>query len=651
MKKLLLLIVCLGIVNLSFGKKLKLKSPDEKTEIEINIEKGIHFSVDHLGQELFSIGDIALNVKDRDFVSSVKSMKIVRNNSAFDKIYPPIKEKYRVIDSKYNELEIIFRSAFSLVVRAYNDGVAYRINTSFSNDIIIESENLNLTFGDQDSIYFQRSKTFNSSYETPYEHLAVKDLGTEGYYCLPALVKKGNGTNVLVTESNLVNYPGLWLKGNNSNTLTTAHAGYPEELKFTGNAYGQGQVKTHADYIAKVAGTRSFPWRVFIIEDTDADMLTNTLVYQLAEKSKIEDVSWIKPGVVTFDWWGRRGIYGTDFKSGINTATAKYFIDFASEFGFEYFLFDDGWSKQDDLFAIHQDLDMDEVMEYANKKDVKIMLWVIWYTFEKQQKEAWAQFEKWGISGIKFDFMNRDDQKMVQFYYDVAREAAKRKMILDFHGAYKPAGLRRAYPNVLTREALIEFEYNGWTNHVTPVHDNILPYIRMVTGPMDYIPYTTHNAQKKNFRPVGEIPMGQGTRAHSMAQFVIYESPIQMLPDSPSDYYKERECTEFASKIPVEWDDLNVLHAKIGEHTVLARKNGENWYVGAITNWDAKSFDIALDFLEDGKYQMEYIEDGINADTRAIDYLRKTKTVTSVETLKINLAPGGGWVARITKVK
>ena len=279
------------------------------------------------------------------------------------------------------------------------------------------------------------------------------------------------------------------------------------------------------------------------------------------------------------------------------------------------------------------------------------MLWVIWNTFLEQEQKAWDQFEEWGLRGIKFDFMNRDDQQMVQFYHHVSEEAARRNMVIDFHGAYKPAGLWRMYPNVLTREALIEFEYNGWTEHDTPEHHNLLPYIRMVAGPGDYIPYTTHNAQKKNFRSVGDIPMGMGTRAHSMALFVIMASPMQMLPDSPSDYYREKECTEFISKIPVEWDDLKVLEAKIGEYTVLARKNGNDWYLGAITDWNPKEFEITFDFLEDGEYQMEFIEDGINADTRAIDYLKKSRTITKDDSVDIKLAPGGGWVARLVKTK
>jgi alpha-glucosidase len=441
------------------------------------------------------------------------------------------------------------------------------------------------------------------------------------------------------------------LKATGTTTMQSAFPGYPVSFKMEGSPYVQGQVKEHSSYMAKVDGQRSYPWRIFGIAENDAELLSNTLVYQLASPSEIEDVSWIEPGVVTFDWWGRRNIYGVDFKSGINTETAKYFIDFCADFGFEYFLFDDGWSKQDNLLEIHPDLDMKEVMDYAAAKEVKVMVWAIWNTFLQQEEEAWELLEKWGISGIKFDFMNRDDQLMVQFYHHVAEEAAKRKMVLDFHGAYKPAGLRRTYPNVLTREALIEFEYNGWTKHDTPKHHNLLPYIRMVAGPMDYIPYTTHNAVWKNFRPVGDMPMGQGTRAHSMALFVVLESPMQMLPDSPSDYYKEQECTEFISTIPTEWENLKVLHAKIGEHTVVARKSGENWYIGAITDWKAKSFDIDLDFLDDANYTIEYIEDGINADTRAIDYMKKSRSVSNIGTIQINLAPGGGWIAKVIKEK
>ena len=649
MKHLLLLIIYISLTNVSSGKEFTILSPDKNTEVVLTLDSEIGITAYYETHELFKLEDITLEIEGEDFTSGINKIRKAESNSISRKLYPPVKEKYGEINEEFNELTIRFRSNYSFIVRVFNEGIAYRFQTFFPDSLVVNHENLTLQLEEQDSLCYQKSATFNSSYETPYQYEAIGDITRDGYCCLPALVKKPNGVNLLILESDLEDYPGTWLKSAGNSSLQSAHAGYPASFKYEGSAYGHGQVKTHEDYIARTNGSRSFPWRIFAISESDAGLITNTLVYQLAKPSQMEDLSWIEPGVVTFDWWGRRNIYGTDFKSGINTETAKYFIDFAAAFGFEYFLFDDGWTKSDDLFAINPGLDMDEVMAYAKEKNVKIMLWVIWNTFLKQEQKAWDQFEKWGISGIKFDFMNRDDQQMVQFYHHVAEEAAKRKMVIDFHGAYKPAGLRRLYPNVLTREALIEFEYNGWTEYDTPEHHNLLPYIRMVAGPVDYIPFTTHNAQKNNFRPVGDMPMGQGTRAHSMALFVIMASPMQMLPDSPSDYYREKECTEFISKIPVEWDDMKVLHAKIREHTVLARRNGDNWYIGAITNWDPKEFEIVFDFLEDGEYQMEFIEDGINADTRAIDYLKRSLTITKGDSLHIKLAPGGGWVARLVK--
>jgi len=371
------------------------------------------------------------------------------------------------------------------------------------------------------------------------------------------------------------------------------------------------------------------------------------MVYLLASQCAIADPSWIKPGVVMFDWWAKHNIYGVNFRSGINTETAKYFIDFCAEHGFRYFLFDDGWCPGDNILKPVPGLNMEEVTAYASSKDVDVMLWVIWRTLEKQWSEAFSLFEKWGIKGIKMDFMNRDDQIMVEFYERVARTAAEKKMVVDFHGAYKPCGLRRKYPNVLTREGLIEFEYNGWTDQANPEHHNLLPYIRMFAGPMDYIPASMRNSTKNNFRALGDYPMEQGTRAHSMALFVILNSPMTMLPDSPSDYYREKECTEFLTKIPVEWDETRLLEGKIGKYTVLARRAGKNWFAGAVTDWDKRDIDLETDFLAPGKYRLEAIVDGINADKRAEDYRKTTMTFNAGDILKISLAPGGGWVARI----
>ena len=352
-----------------------------------------------------------------------------------------------------------------------------------------------------------------------------------------------------------------------------------------------------------------------------------------------------------FDWWAKYNIYGVNFKSGINTETAKYFIDFCAEKGFRYFMFDDGWCPEEDLLHPRPELNMAEVTAYAESKGVDVILWVLWHSLEKQWDEAFNQFKKWGVKGIKIDFMNRDDQPMVEFYEAAARKAAENRMIVDFHGAYKPSGLSRKYPNVLTYEALIEFEYNGWTQYDTPVHHNLLPYIRMFTGPMDYIPATMRNSTKNNFRTLADYPMGQGTRAHAMALWVVLNSPLTMLPDSPSDYYREKECTEFLSRLPVVWDETKLLRGKIAEYTVMARRSGSEWYIGAITNWDERELTVETSFLAPGRYRVEAIEDGINAGTRAEDFKMVQTTFQSGDILKLRLASGGGWIGIIYSEK
>jgi len=375
------------------------------------------------------------------------------------------------------------------------------------------------------------------------------------------------------------------------------------------------------------------------------------MVYLLATPNILDDVSWINPGVVMFDWWAKNNIYGVDFKAGINTETAKYFIDFCAEQGFRYFLFDDGWCGKGDLLHEVEGLNMEEVTTYAKTKGVDVMVWVIWHTLQRQWNEAFDLFEKWGIKGIKMDFMNRDDQQMVEFYESVAKKAAEKKMVVDFHGAYKPCGLRRKYPNILTREALIEFEYNGGANEANPVHHNLLPYIRGFAGPMDYIPATMRNSTKDNFRPISDYPMGQGTRAQSIALFVILNSPMTMLPDAPSDYKREKECTDFIAKIPVEWDETKLLQGKIEKYTVMARRSGTNWFIGAITNWDARNIELETSFLNPGKYKLEAIQDGINANARAEDYKKIEIVFNAGDKFILNLASGGGWVARIIPIE
>ncbi|MBW6501117.1 MAG: glycoside hydrolase family 97 protein [Bacteroidales bacterium] len=651
MKKLFRLIASVLITLSANAQEYQLISPDGKLTAKIETGQNISVNLEKDGRNVVMLENLFLkagNVVRKD--TSLKVQRVTRR-SVNEVIEPEIREKASSLINKFNELEIRFRAYFGITFRIYDEGLAYRFSTFSGDSLIIYGESINVRFEDDDSARFQSSKTFNSAYETPYEHDAISSI-RQGKLCnLPFLAEKANGTFVMITEADLYEYPGLWLKGTGESMLTSVHPPFPKTFTQTGSAYGLGQVKETYDYIARVKGTRTYPWRIFAIEDDEKGLVSNNMVYLLASPCAIEDVSWIKPGIVMFDWWGKHNIYGVDFKAGVNTETAKYFIDFCAAHGFRYFLFDDGWSPRDNILETVPELDMEEVVRHGRSKGVDVMLWVIWNTLGRQWEEAFELFGKWGIKGIKVDFMNRDDQLMVMYYEALARKAAEMKMVVDFHGAYKPCGLRRKYPNVLTREGLIEFEYNGWTDSDNPVHHNLLPYIRMFTGPMDYIPGTMRNSTKSNFRPVGDYPMGQGTRAHSIALAVILNSPMTMLPDSPSDYYREKECTDFIAKIPVEWDESLLVEGKIAKYTILARRSGDEWFVGAITDRDERIINLETGFLGPGRYRIEAIEDGINSNTRAEDY-RKTETYfQSGDDLKLKLASGGGWVARITPEK
>ena len=651
MKKILL-VTTFAIVSLfTVAQKYELSSPNGKLKVEIENKGGISATLTKEGNSAVALQNISLETgKENQQVSDYKVQKAIRN-SVNETVTPIIREKAAVLINAYNELEIKFKAGNGITFRLFNEGLVYRLSTTSKDSLNIYSENLSVHLEISDSIRFQASKSFNSSYETPYEHKIISGIEKDGLCHLPLLVEKQNGLFVMITEANLYNYPGLWLKGTAQAQFVGTNPPYPKKLNYSGNIYGQGQIAETENFIAKVNGTRTYPWRIFAVASDETELIANNMVYLLATPNVLEDISWIKPGVVMFDWWAKNNVFGVDFKAGVNTETAKYFIDYCAEQGFRYFLFDDGWCDKSDLLHEMEGLNMAEVTSYAKTKGVDVMLWVIWHTLERQWNEAFDQFEKWGVKGIKMDFMNRDDQQMVEFFEAVAKKAAEKKMVVNYHGAYKPCGLRRKYPNVLTREALIEFEYNGWTNEVNPVHHNLLPYIRGFAGPMDYIPATMRNSTKDNFRPLGDYPMGIGTRAHAMALFVILNSPMTMLPDAPSDYKREQECTDFIAKIPVEWDETKLLQGKIAKYTVMARRSGTDWFIGAITNWDPRNLELETNFLKPGKYKLEAIQDGINANTRAEDYKKVVTEFSAGEKLKLNLASGGGWVARVVPIQ
>jgi alpha-glucosidase len=407
------------------------------------------------------------------------------------------------------------------------------------------------------------------------------------------------------------------------------------------------RVPTRETWIARTRGTREFPWRVLVIARKDADLLDTDIVYRLASESALADPSWIRPGKVAWDWWNFNNVFGVPFRAGVNTDTYKHYIDFAAEHSIEYVVLDEGWYKLGDLSSVVPQIDMDAIAAHAKARKVGLIMWVVWKTFDEQMEATLDRFEKWGVKGIKVDFMQRDDQWMVNFYERVAAEAAKRRMLVDFHGAYKPTGLYRTYPNVLTSEGVIGLEHNKWSADASPDHDVTFPFMRMMAGPADYTPGGMLNATKADFKPVFNRPMTQGTRCHQLAMYVVYESPLQMLADSPSNYRREPESLAFIAAVPVVWDETRVLDAKVGEYILVARRSGREWFIGAMTNWTARKLDVDLGFLAPGRWTAEIHRDGPNADRAAVDYVREMKEVTAAQQLRIELAPGGGWAARL----
>jgi alpha-glucosidase len=460
-------------------------------------------------------------------------------------------------------------------------------------------------------------------------------------------VELGEGVKAVITEADLFDYPGMDLtSGPVEHSLQGLFPAYPKKVEL-GRDRDEKVVEREA-YIARTTGTRDFPWRVLVVAEHDEDLLSTDIVYRLASETKMTDTSWIHPGKVSWDWWNANNIYGVPFKSGINTETYKHYIDFAAEQGLEYVILDEGWYKLGDLMAVVPAIDMEALAAYARQRHVGLVMWVIWKTLDLQMTPALDQFQKWGVKGIKVDFMQREDQWMVNFYERVAREAAKRHLLVDFHGAYKPTGLYRTYPHVLTSEGVLGLEQSKWSELASPDNAVTFPFMRMLAGPVDYTPGAMLNAAKADFKPIHDRPMSQGTRCQQLAMYVVVESPLQMLADSPSNYRREPESLAFLSAVPTVWDETRVLSAKVGEHILVARRTGRDWYVGALTNWTARDLDVDLSFLGPGAFSAVTYRDGVNADRVGVDYAREERAVAATDRLRVHLAPGGGWVARIS---
>ncbi len=646
MKRLFLLsFLLLLAVNYSFSKDYKVSSPDGKIVVTISAGTDVKWSATYEGREIITSVKAGMTLGTNKVLGENETVKKAVYGQVNQVIEPVVPNKRSKIPDNCNTILITFKSGFGIQFRAYNDGIAYRFETFLKDDIIVKNEITELQFPAKSYSWYPLEESFMSHNERTFIHSSLDTISEKHLASLPTLFV-ANGINVLLTESDIDDYPGMWLRGAGSGKLTGIHPYYPEEEKLKGDR--NLMVTKTKDYIASTKGTRTFPWRAFVIAGNDGQLIESDLVFKLAPPNKITDTKWIKPGHVAWDWWNALNIYGVDFRAGINNDTYKYYIDFASKNGIEYIILDEGWYKSGTVLESIPAINVPELCKYAESKNVGVILWVVWKTFWDKMDDACALYEKWGVKGVKVDFMQRDDQKVVNFYHEAIQKTASHHLIIDFHGAYKPDGIGRTYPNAMTREGVKGMEHSKWSKDITPDHDITLAFTRMVAGPMDYTPGAMVNMDRSNFNPQFSRPASQGTRVHQMALYVIYESPLQMLSDSPTNYMREQECTDFLVKIPVVWDELKVLDAKIGDYLLLARQSGKDWFIGALTDWSKREMEIDMSFLPAGDYEMEIFQDGINADRHAQDYKHMKTSVKSGDKMKINLAPGGGWVAKVS---
>ena len=642
-------------------KVVELKDPSGKVQVNVTIGDRITYSVLHEGDVMVEDSPISMTLTDGSVLGKEPRLRKKSHSTEDKMIYPPIYKKKSIRDY-YNELTLDFKGGYSLVFRAYEDGAAYRFISNLKKPFFVKSEQAVFNLPDNPNVFAATPKgreidgkenQYHSSFQNTYQHVALSKWDKNRLAFLPVLSEGKNGKKVCITEADLMNYPGMFLKVvANDNGFYGEFAAYPKDISVEVRGL-KGVVKTREPYIAKVEGKTNFPWRVMVISEEDTDLLCSDMVYKLATPAAEGDYSWVKPGKVAWEWWNDWNLYGVDFRAGVNTETYKYYIDFASKFGIEYVILDEGWAVAGpaDLFQIVPEIDMKGLISYAESKNIGLILWAGYRAFDLNMERVCKHYAAMGIKGFKIDFMDRDDQYMVDFNRRSAETGAKYKLLIDLHGTSKPTGLQRTYPNAINFEGVHGLEEMKWAKEGTDqvTYDVTMPFIRMVAGPVDYTQGAMNNANKENFKSVYSEPMSQGTRCRQLAEYVIFDSPLNMLCDAPTNYLKEEQCTKFIAAIPTVWDETKALCGKVGEHLAMARQKDNVWYVGALTNWDARSMELDLSFLGDGEYQAEIFEDGINADRVGKDYNYKVMSVSASKKLKIQMASGGGFAMRIRR--
>lgn len=639
------------------AKNFELASPDGKIVITVIAGNELQWQVKHETEPVIAPSAISLRLQGGEVLGeNIKNISVKKQ--AVDQTITATAYKKKLIHDQYNELALTFSGDYGIVFRAYNDGAAYRFFTKRKTDLVIQSEKAEFDF-DKDYTALiphvsdlRGGEKYTCSFEEFYTKAPVSKFNKDTLGYLPLLVELDHGKKAVLLEADVQDYPGLFVQSNTQTPygIKATFAPYPLEEALGGYNRINYMATKRADYIAKVKGTRNFPWRAIVISEQDKELLNNDMVQKLSEPNRIANTDWLKPGKVAWDWWNDWNITHVDFKAGINNPTYKYYIDFAAANHLEYIVLDEGWSDDWDLTQLKPQIDLKELIAYGRQKGVDLILWSTWYALAQDIEGLCKRYSEMGIKGFKVDFLDRNDQKMIASCYEMAAIAAKYRLLLDFHGMFPPQGLQRTWPNVVNFEGVRGMEYMKWSaDDRVPAHEVTLPFIRMMAGPMDYTPGAMRNTTRGNAKANHSSPVSMGTRCHQLAMYVVYEAPLQMLADNPTAYMKEQECTSFIAHIPTTFDETVALDGKTGEYLALARKKGDTWYAGAMNNWDAREITLDLSFLGEGVYVAEIFKDGLNAGKDARDYQKETRSVTAHDKLVLTMQGGGGWAAIFTK--
>ncbi|MGC4102813.1 MAG: glycoside hydrolase family 97 catalytic domain-containing protein [Ferruginibacter sp.] len=610
----ILLLCCCRIA--AQNKTYQLYSPGKTIEITVSVGAKMEWSVKQEGTTITNPAAIAIHLNNGEILGQNAKIIAAKTNTINEKIRT-VAYKKDTVNNYYSELVLNCKGNYGIIFRAYDNAAAYRFFINRKDSVLITGEDAGLNLAANDSLLLPHTsdlrggERYTCSFEEFYTHTTISNIATDTLAYLPLLVKLPENKKAVFLETDVQDYPGMFVRRNKNipNAMEAVFAGYPQQEELGGFNRINYMVTKRADYLATSKAARMFPWRVLVISKEDKELLNCDIFYQLAEKSRIANTSWIKPGKVAWDWWNDWNISHVDFKAGINTPTYKYYIDFAAKNNLEYIVLDEGWSDDWDLDKLSDKINLKELIAYGKEKKVDLVLWSTWYALEQGVERFCSKYAAMGIKGFKVDFLDRNDAKMIASAYQMAAVAAKYKLLIDFHGTFPPQGLQVTYPNVINFEAVRGMEWSKWSaDERVPQHEVTLPYIRMMAGPMDYTPGAMRNSTKGNAKPSQNLPVSQGTRCHQLAMYIVYDAPLQMLADNPTAYAKEQECTDLIASIPTTFNETIALDGKLAAYACIAKKANNTWYIGGLNNWTVRDIAIDLSFYRRVNTMWRYLK-------------------------------------------